>query len=78
MKRILSFKMGFVLALLVALLLVGLPVAVWLDLSNLVDTNLRRQAADLNSIISSMRDYYATNVVGCVLSSPGTTRVVHN
>jgi adenylate cyclase len=78
MKQILSTKMGFVLALLVGLLLVGLPVAVWLDLSNLADTNLRRQAGDLNSIISSMRDYYATNVVGRILASPGTTRVVHD
>ena len=78
MKRILSAKMGFVLALLVGLLLVGLPLAVWLDLSNLVDTNLRRQAGDLNSIISSVRDYYATNVVGRILASPGTTKVVHD
>lgn len=78
MKRILSAKMGFVLALLVGLLLVGLPLAVWLDLSNLVDTNLRRQASDLNSIISSVRGYYATNVVGRILASPGTTKVVHD
>ena len=78
MKRILSAKMGFVLALLVGLLLVGLPLAVWLDLSNLVDTNLRRQADDLNSIISSVRGYYATNVVGRILASPGTTKVIHD
>ena len=78
MKRILSAKMGFALALLVGLLLVGLPLAVWLDLSNLVDTNLRRQAGDLNSIISSVRGYYATNVVGRILASPGTTKVVHD
>ena len=79
MKRIFIFdKMGGVLALLVVLLLVGLPLAVWLDLSNLVDTNLRRQASDLNSIVSSMRDYYATNVVGRILASPGTTKVVHD
>ena len=70
--------MGFALALLVGLLLVGLPVAVWLDLSNLVDTNLRRQAGDLNSIISSVVGYYATNVVGHILASPGTTKVVHD
>jgi adenylate cyclase len=78
MKKIQSAKVSFVLVLLVLLLLAGLPVAVWLDLSNLVDTNLRRQAADLNSVISSVRGYYATNVVGRVLASPGTTKVVHN
>src|SRR4029077_7659536 len=73
-----SSKLSFVLVLLVLLLLAGLPLSVWLDLSNLVDTNLSPQAADLNSAISSMRAYYAANVVGRVLASPGTTKVVHN
>jgi adenylate cyclase len=50
----------------------------WLDLSNLADANLRRQARDLNSVISSVRAYYGANVVGRVLASPGTTKVVHN
>src|SRR5499427_10504983 len=78
MKKIPNAKMGYVLALLVVLLLIGLPIAVWLDLSNLVETNLRRQASDVNSIITSMRHYYANNVVGRILASPGTTKVVHN
>jgi adenylate cyclase len=69
---------SYVFALLVVLLLLGLPIAVWLDLNKLVETNLRRQAGDVNSIISSVRNYYANNVVGRVLASPGTTRVVHN
>src|ERR1700704_6136024 len=64
---------GFMLAL-----LLGLPVAVWLDLSTLSDAALRRQAEDLNSVITSMRGYYASNVVGRVLASPGSTQVVHN
>jgi adenylate cyclase len=59
-------------------LLLGLPFAVWLDLSKLVETNLRRQASDANSIISSVRNYYANNVVDRVLASPGMTKVVHN
>jgi hypothetical protein len=71
--------MSWTLALLVILLLAGLPVAVWLDLSNLADNNLRRQASDLNSIISSVRGYYASNVVGRILAAPGTTtKVVHD
>jgi class 3 adenylate cyclase len=78
MKKTQSSKVSFFLVLLVLLLLAGLPVAVWLDLSDLADTNLRRQAADLNSVISSMRGYYATNVVGRVLAYSGTTKVVHN
>jgi adenylate cyclase len=69
---------GYLLILLIALLLIGLPIAVWLDLSNLVETNLRRQANDVNSIISSVRHYYANNVVGRILASPGTTQVAHN
>jgi class 3 adenylate cyclase len=72
-------KTGFVLVLLVLLLLVGLPIAVWLDLTNLAETNLTRQASDLNSIISSVRGYYAANVVGRILAAPGVaTQVVHN
>ena len=58
---------GLVLISLVILLLIGLPVAVWLDLTNLAEANLRRQASDLNSVITSVRSYYATNVVGRVL-----------
>src|SRR5215472_15663241 len=69
---------GYLFIFLIALLLVGLPIAVWLDLSDLVEANLRRQARDLNSIISSVRHYYANNVVGRILASPGTTKVVHN
>jgi class 3 adenylate cyclase len=67
-----------VLALLVVVLLVGLPIAVWLDLTALAETNLRRQSSDLNSLISSVRGYYATNVVARVLASPGATQVVHD
>src|SRR3974377_2027675 len=70
--------MGYMLMLLVVLLRVGLPIAVWLDLSDLVETNLHRQASDVNSIISSVRNYYANNVIGRVLASPGTTKVIHN
>src|ERR1700688_797638 len=64
--------------LLIALLLPILPVAVWLDLKNLAEVALRRQASDLNSVISSVRSYYASNVVGRVLAHPGATQVVHN
>jgi class 3 adenylate cyclase len=62
----------------IAALLAALPVAVWLDLTILADASLRRQAADLNSVISSVRAYYGANVVGRVLANPGSTQVVHN
>ena len=72
-------KSGILTGAVIALLLLALPVAVWLDLSNLGETTLRRQASDLNSIISSVRGYYASNVVGRILAAPGTTtKVVHN
>src|SRR6202161_631752 len=79
MKDVFGGRTGLFLLLLVGLLLVGLPVAVWLDLTNLTDTNLNRQASDLNSIIASVRSYYASNVVGRILAAPGsTTKVAHN
>src|SRR5277367_5602712 len=65
-----------VISLMIAAMLVGLPLAVWLDLCNLVASNLLRQANDVNSVISSMRSYYSTNVVGRILAAPeGATRV---
>ncbi|MFL6791036.1 MAG: adenylate/guanylate cyclase domain-containing protein [Bradyrhizobium sp.] len=63
---------------LVAVLLAALPVAVWLDLTNMAEAALRRQAGDLNSVVTSVRSYYASNVVGRILAHPGETKVVHN
>jgi len=63
---------------LIALLLAALPVAVGLDLTNLADVARRRQATDLNSVVSSVRSYYASNVVGRVLAHPGANQVIHN
>ena len=69
---------GWITSLLIAVLLLSLPLAVWLDLTNLAEAALRRQASDLNSVITSVRGYYATNVVGRVLANPGSVQVVHN
>lgn len=63
---------------LVLLALVALPVAVWLDLYNLSEQNLRTQAASLNRVISIVRTYYATNVVARVLSAKGRTQPLHS
>jgi adenylate cyclase len=62
----------------VLLLLVGLPLAVWLDLRNQSERSLRLQANNLNSVITSVRSYYANNVVARVLAHPEGTRVIHN
>lgn len=62
----------------VLLALIGLPIALWLDLSALSDQNLRRQAQTMNTVISSVRSYYAKNVVGRVLTAHGVTSARHD
>src|SRR5262249_60280270 len=70
---------GLFLIALVVILILGLPLAVWLDLCNLDEVALRRQASDLNSVITSMRGFYGSNVVGRILAAPGLcTEVTHN
>ena len=77
-KKTKDMRSSVLTGFLIALLLAALPVAVWLDLTNLAEAALRRQASDLNSVVSSVRSYYASNVVGRVLAHPGGTQVVHN
>src|SRR4051794_43271 len=63
-------KNGALIGAVIAFLLLALPLAVWLDLTELSKRALRRQAADLNSVITSVRSYYAANVVGRILANP--------
>lgn len=65
-------------SLFVILALVALPVAVWLDLRDLSNTSLNRQAGQLNSMISEIRGYYSSNVVGRVLANHGDTTPAQN
>lgn len=71
-------KRPSVLIVLVLVALIALPFAIWLDLKNLSDENLKRQATSLNGVISSVRSYYATNVVGRVVSTDAKTQALHN
>ncbi|MDE4133035.1 adenylate/guanylate cyclase domain-containing protein [Phaeobacter sp. QD34_3] len=66
------------LIVLVTVALVALPLAVWLDLRALSDETLRRQATSLNGIVSSVRSYYARNVVQRVVTSDVETQALHN
>ena len=67
------------LPLLLAALLLGLPLAVWLDMRNFTETLLSRQASVVNAALSSIRAYYGTNVVGRVLAAHGVNiQVAHN
>src|SRR5215468_2910939 len=61
---------------LVLLVLAGLPLAVWLDLRNLSEGALTDQANELSSTIDSIRNYYASNVVGRVLAHGEKTNVL--
>jgi class 3 adenylate cyclase len=61
------------------LLLIGLPLAVWADMQNIAAARLRSQAGDLNSMITSIRGYYASAVVGRIRENHGKdTQVIHN
>jgi signal transduction histidine kinase/CheY-like chemotaxis protein len=77
-SSVLSRLRGWTAIPLVVVLLAGLPLAVWLDLRTLSENILHRQAVDLNSVITSVRTYYATNVVARVLSVAGHSEVIHN
>ncbi len=66
----------FAVIVLAAILL--LPVAVWLDLRNLSNETLARQATDLNAMISDIRSYYARNVVGRIQDNNGESTPAHN
>ncbi|MFO1058516.1 MAG: adenylate/guanylate cyclase domain-containing protein [Dongiaceae bacterium] len=54
----------------VALLLAGLPVAVWLDLRSLSERALQRQATALDAAITSIRNFYSHDVVARVKAGP--------
>jgi adenylate cyclase len=69
---------SFLVVLGVIVLLAGLPAAVYLDLADLSEAALRRQATDMNSVFTSIRNFYASDVVARVLASPGQTRVLPN
>ncbi|MCC2111109.1 MAG: adenylate/guanylate cyclase domain-containing protein, partial [Hyphomicrobiales bacterium] len=67
-----------ILVVIVFLSLFILPIAVWMDLRHISNENLNRQAGDLNAMISSIRGYYARNVVGRVLANHGDATPIHN
>ncbi len=54
----------------VTAMLVGLPLAVWLDLRHLSEASLRRQARDVGAMIDVMRGYYAGQVVARLQAVP--------
>ena len=70
--------MGPLLLAAVILGLLGLPVAVWLDLRLLSENMLRTQAGEISRIIDDMRGFYGSDVVARVLEANGPVIAVHN
>jgi class 3 adenylate cyclase len=70
--------MGPLLFVAVVLGLLGLPIAVWLDLRVLSDIMLRTQAGEISRIIDDMRAFYGSDVVGRVLQASGPVTATHN
>ncbi|MER9618593.1 adenylate/guanylate cyclase domain-containing protein [Mesorhizobium sp. M0207] len=70
--------MGPLLVAAVVIGLVGLPVAAWLDLRDLSERMLRRQASEISRIIDEMRGFYGSDVVGRVLQANGAVTATHN
>ena len=58
-------------ALLVAAVLIGLPLATWLDLTDITSSSLTRQATNLSTVITAIRTFYASNIVDRVLAAHG-------
>jgi hypothetical protein len=61
-------KHGYASVLVLVLLIVSLPLAVWTDLRNITELALRRQAGDMNAMLTSIRGFYTSNVVERVLA----------
>src|SRR5215207_1341349 len=70
--------MGTLLVVTVLLGVLGLPVAVWLDLQILSERVLRMQASEASRIIDAMRNFYGSDVFGRVLQSPEPVRILQS
>ena len=63
---------------LLIVLFLGLPFAVWLDMNNIAVSSARLQSANVKSMINEIRGYYAKQIVGRVKPFEGKSTVVHN
>jgi class 3 adenylate cyclase len=64
---------GPLVVALVVLLLAGLPFAAWLDMRDLSERILSRQATEIGRVIDDMRGFYASDVVGRLAHHPLAT-----
>ncbi|HTX57068.1 MAG TPA: adenylate/guanylate cyclase domain-containing protein [Candidatus Acidoferrales bacterium] len=49
----------------------GLPLAAWFDLRDLTNAGITRQATNLSTVITGIRDFYSSNIVDRVLAANG-------
>lgn len=66
-------RYGPLVIMLVLLLLLGLPLAAWLDMRALSERLLSRQANEIGRVIDDMRGFYASDVVGRLAGHPAAT-----
>src|SRR5512133_991110 len=78
-ERLASLASRPIVALFVVLLLlVALPVAVWLDLASISERTLRTQGNTFDRVMTSIRNFYSSNIVSRILSTNGRIQVVSN
>jgi hypothetical protein len=78
-ERLASLASRPIVALFVVLLLLAaLPIAVWLDLANISERTLRTQANTFDRVMTSIRNFYSSNIVNRVLDANGRIQVVSN
>jgi class 3 adenylate cyclase len=70
--------MGPLLIASLAVSLLGLPIAAWLDLRSLSERMLQTQAGEISRIIDEVRSFYGSDVVGRILPASGSITVTHN
>lgn len=76
-ERIVSLASRPIVALVVVIiLLLALPIAAWLDLSSISEHTLRTQANVFDRVMTSIRNFYSTNIVNRVLDADGVVHVV--
>ena len=56
----------------------ALPIAAWLDLEGLSDKNMRNQAHSINSLITTVRNYYSENVSERINAHAGPAVTLHD
>ncbi|MEP1930629.1 MAG: SpoIIE family protein phosphatase [Hoeflea sp.] len=65
------------LAILLSILLLGLPIAVWLDLRELTDEALTTENTTVGEIIDAVRSFYANEILGRIEPGGGDVQFTH-